>query len=146
MARIVFMGTPEFALPSLRQLIAAHEVVAVVTQPDRPAGRNRRLKAPPVKQLAATAGIPVLQPRRLREAEAIEALAGLNADLFVVVAFGQILPQSALDLPARGTLNVHASLLPRWGGGGPPHRAGGVKNKEARAPTAGGGGWGGVVK
>ena len=119
MARIVFMGTPEFALPSLRQLIAAREVVAVVTQPDRPAGRNRRLKAPPVKQLAATAGIPVLQPRRLREAEAIEALAGLNADLFVVVAFGQILPQSALDLPARGTLNVHASLLPRWRGAAP---------------------------
>ena len=119
MARIVFMGTPEFALPSLRQLIAAHDVVAVVTQPDRPAGRNRRLKESPVKRLAAAAGIPVLQPRRLREPEALTTLARLNADLFVVVAFGQILPQAALDLPARGTLNVHASLLPRWRGAAP---------------------------
>lgn len=119
MARIVFMGTPDFALPSLRQLIAAHDVVAVVTQPDRPAGRNKRLKASPVKQLAALAGIPTLQPRRIRRSEAIEALAGLNADLFVVAAFGQILPQAALDLPKRGALNVHASLLPRWRGAAP---------------------------
>lgn len=119
MARIVFMGSPEFALPSLRQLLAAQEVVAVVTQPDRPAGRSRQLKAPPVKELAAAAGVPVMQPRRLREPDTVEALAGLYADLFVVVAFGQILPQSALDLPARGTLNVHASLLPRWRGAAP---------------------------
>ncbi len=119
MARIVFLGTPEFALPSLRQLMAAHELIAVVTQPDRPAGRNRRLKESPVKRLAAAAGIPTMQPRRLREPEAIAALARLNADLYVVVAFGQILPQAALDLPERGTLNVHASLLPRWRGAAP---------------------------
>ena len=119
MARIVFMGTPEFALPSLRQLIAAQDVIAVVTQPDRPAGRNKQLKESPVKQLARSAGIAVLQPRRIREPQAVEALARLEAELFVVVAFGQILPQAVLDLPERGTLNVHASLLPRWRGAAP---------------------------
>lgn len=119
MARIVFMGTPDFALPSLRQLIAVQEVAAVVTQPDRPAGRSKRLRESPVKQLATSAGIPTLQPRRIREPEVMELLAELNADLFVVVAFGQILPQAALDLPARGALNVHASLLPRWRGAAP---------------------------
>ncbi len=119
MARIVFMGTPDFALPSLRQLIAAQELVAVVTQPDRPAGRSKRLRESPVKQLATSAGIPTLQPRRIREPEVMELLAELNADLFVVVAFGQILPQAALDLPAHGALNVHASLLPRWRGAAP---------------------------
>ena len=119
MARIVFMGTPDFALPSLRQLIAAHDVVAVVTQPDRPAGRSKQLKASPVKQLAASTGIPTLQPRRIREPGTMQALAGLDADLFVVVAFGQILPQAVLDIPRQGTLNVHASLLPRWRGAAP---------------------------
>ena len=99
--------------------MAAHELIAVVTQPDRPAGRNRRLKEAPVKRLAAAAGIPIMQPRRLREPEAIAALAGLDADLYVVVAFGQILPQAVLDLPKLGTLNVHASLLPRWRGAAP---------------------------
>lgn len=119
MARIVFMGTPNFALPSLRQLIAAQDVVAVVTQPDRPAGRTKQLRESPVKQLAASAGIPTIQPRRIREPKAMTALADLNADLFVVVAFGQILPQAALDLPKQGALNVHASLLPRWRGAAP---------------------------
>ncbi len=119
MARIVFMGTPAFALPSLRQLIPAHDVIAVVTQPDRPAGRNKRLKQSPVKQLAASDGIPILQPRRIREPEALDMLADLDADLFVVVAFGQILPQALLDLPRQGALNVHASLLPRWRGAAP---------------------------
>ena len=119
MARIVFMGTPDFALPSLGQLIAAHDVLAVVTQPDRPAGRSKQLKASPVKQLAESSGIPTLQPRRMREPTALEALAALDADLFVVVAFGQILPQALLDLPKQGTLNVHASLLPRWRGAAP---------------------------
>ena len=119
MARIVFMGTPDFALPSLRQLIAAHDILAVVTQPDRPAGRSKRLKESPVKQLATSAGIPTLQPRRIREPAMLADLAKLDADLFVVVAFGQILPQAALDLPAHGTLNVHASLLPRWRGAAP---------------------------
>ena len=119
MARIVFMGTPDFALPSLEALIAAHDLVAVVTQPDRPAGRKQQLKEPPVKRLAAAAGIPIIQPRRIREPEAMEALASHDADLFVVVAFGQILPQTVLDLPKHGTLNVHASLLPRWRGAAP---------------------------
>lgn len=119
MARIVFMGTPEFALPSLQQLIAAQDVVAVVTQPDRPAGRNKQLKPSPVKRLAASTGIPVFQPRRIREQKVMEALAALDADLFVVVAFGQILPQAVLDMPKQGALNVHASLLPRWRGAAP---------------------------
>lgn len=119
MARIVFMGTPEFALPCLRQLMAAHDVLTVVSQPDRPAGRQKQLKASPVKRLAAAAGIPIIQPRRIREPAAMDALAALDADLFVVVAFGQILPQAALDLPKRGAINVHASLLPRWRGAAP---------------------------
>ena len=131
MARIVFMGTPDFALPSLRQLIAAHDVVAVVTQPDRPAGRSKRLKQSPVKQLAESAGIPTLQPRRIREPGAMEALAGLDADLFVVVAFGQILPQAVLDMPRQGTLNVHASLLPRWRGAAPIQAAIRAGDKES---------------
>ena len=131
MARIVFMGTPDFALPSLRQLIAAHDVVAIVTQPDRPAGRSKQLKASPVKQLAESAGIPTLQPRRIREPGAMEALAALDADLFVVVAFGQILPQALLDLPKRGTLNVHASLLPRWRGAAPIQAAIRAGDKES---------------
>lgn len=119
MAKIVFMGTPVFALPSLKGLIAAHDVLAAVTQPDRPAGRSSALTESPVKQLALAAGIPILQPKRLRELTALEALREYNADLFVVVAFGQILPQSVLDLPRFGTVNVHASLLPRWRGAAP---------------------------
>lgn len=119
MAKIVFMGTPEFALPSLRGLLAAHDLLAVVTQPDRPAGRGKGLRQSPVKRLALQAGLPLLQPRRLRDPAAIEALRALEADLFVVVAFGQILPQSVLDLPRYGTINVHASLLPRWRGAAP---------------------------
>ncbi len=119
MAKIVFMGTPEFALPSLRGLISAHDVLAVVTQPDRVAGRHRQLRQSPVKQLALSAGIPVFQPMRIREPAAIEALREFDAELFVVVAFGQILPQSVLDLPRFGTINVHASLLPRWRGAAP---------------------------
>ncbi len=120
MARVVFMGTPEFALPSLQVLLQAQELVAVVTQPDRPAGRSKRLRRSPVKQVALAAGIPVLQPRRLRgDAAAIAALAAFQADVFVVAAFGQILPQAVLDLPERGVVNVHASLLPRWRGAAP---------------------------
>ncbi len=119
MAKIVFMGTPEFALPSLERLLAAHELLAVVTQPDRPAGRGKGLRQSPVKRLALAAGLPVLQPRKIRDPAAIQALRMLDADLFVVVAFGQILPQALLDLPRFGTLNVHASLLPRWRGAAP---------------------------
>ncbi len=119
MARILFMGTPEFSLPSLTALICHHDVAAVVTQPDRGAGRNRRPKQSPVKGLALSHAIPVLQPQRLRQAEAIDELRRFEADLFVVVAYGQILPEAALALPRLGTLNVHASLLPRWRGAAP---------------------------
>ncbi|MCY4018581.1 MAG: methionyl-tRNA formyltransferase [Chloroflexi bacterium] len=119
MARIVFMGTPEFALPSLAALLDSHAVVAVVTQPDRPSGRRRRLRPSPVKRAALTAGIPLLQPERIRSDESISALQGMRADLFVVVAFGQILPQVLLDVPRIASINVHASLLPRWRGAAP---------------------------
>ncbi len=119
MAKIVLMGSPEFALPSLEGLLTAHEVLAVVTQPDRRAGRGKALRQSPVKQMALAAGIPVLQPMRLREPAAMEALQAYDADLYVVVAFGQILPQAVLDLPRFGTINVHASLLPRWRGAAP---------------------------
>ncbi len=119
MAKIVFMGTPEFALPSLKGLMAAHDLRAIVTQPDRRAGRGKQLRQSPVKQVALAAGLPLFQPSRIREAAAIEALRQVDAELFVVVAFGQILPQSLLDLPRFGTINVHASLLPRWRGAAP---------------------------
>lgn len=119
MAKIVFMGTPGFALPSLSALLAAHEVLAVVTQPDRPAGRNKRLRQSPVKRLAASRALPILQPARLRAGEAADSIRRYSADLFVVVAYGQILPQTVLALPRFGTINVHASLLPRWRGAAP---------------------------
>ncbi len=121
---IVFAGTPEFALPSLQALLdSAHHVIAVYTQPDRPAGRGRKLTASPIKQLALSAGIPVYQPENFKQAGAIAELAGLQADLMVVVAYGLILPQAVLDLPKFGCLNVHGSLLPRWRGAAPIHRA-----------------------
>jgi len=119
MAKIVFMGTPAFAVPSLRALIAGHEVVAVVTQPDRSAGRQRELRASPVKRLACSANIPVIQPRKIAEEASIEELRSWKADVYVVAAFGQILPQALLDLPRHGAVNVHASLLPRWRGAAP---------------------------
>jgi methionyl-tRNA formyltransferase len=117
--RVVFYGTPAFALPTLDALIRQHDVVGVVTQPDRPAHRGRRLTEPPVKQAAARAGLPVLQPARLREPGWAERIAALGADVAVVVAFGQILPKPVLDAPARGSINVHASLLPRYRGAAP---------------------------
>lgn len=119
MANIVFMGTPDFALPALAALIDHHHLLAVVTQPDRLAGRNKRLREPPVKRLAAAAEIPIFQPKRLRQPESIDRLRQWDADVFVVAAFGQILPQTALDLPKHGSINVHASLLPRWRGAAP---------------------------
>lgn len=119
MANIVFMGTPDFALPALAALIDHHHLLAVVTQPDRPAGRNKQLREPPVKRLAAAAEIPIFQPQRLRQPESIDRLRQWDADVFVVAAFGQILPQTALDLPKHGSINVHASLLPRWRGAAP---------------------------
>jgi methionyl-tRNA formyltransferase len=121
MARVVFMGTPEFAVPSLKALLEHHEVVGVVTQPDRPAGRGGELRPPPVKALALAHGITCVQPTKLREVK--DWLKAQDADLFVVAAFGQILPQSVLDMPRYGCLNVHGSLLPRWRGAAPIHAA-----------------------
>ncbi len=123
MAKVVFMGTPEFAAAPLRRLIEAHEVIGVVTQPDRPAGRHRQVQVSPVKQLALEAGIPIQQPEKLRRPEAVEALKVWSPDVFVVAAFGQILPQAVLDLPPHGSLNIHASLLPRWRGAAPINAA-----------------------
>jgi methionyl-tRNA formyltransferase len=118
--RIVFMGTPEFACPTLRTLIERGEqVVAVVTQPDRPKGRGQQTLPPPVKLLAQEHGIPVLQPVKVRHPDAIEEIRLLSPDLIVVVAFGQILPKALLEIPARGCINVHASLLPRYRGAAP---------------------------
>ncbi|MFL7868017.1 MAG: methionyl-tRNA formyltransferase [Anaerolineales bacterium] len=122
-SKIVFMGSPDFALPSLRALYENYSVVGVVTQPDRAAGRGRELKAPPVKTLALELGIPVSQPEKLRQPEAMEQLRAWSPDLIVVAAFGQILRQDVLDLPPFGCINVHASLLPRWRGAAPINAA-----------------------
>jgi len=117
--KILFYGTPDFAVPTLEALLARHEVIAAVTQPDRPAGRGQRVSASAVKRRAEAAGVPVLQPARLRDPEWAARLAQLGAELAVVVAFGQILPKAVLDAPARGSINVHASLLPRYRGAAP---------------------------
>jgi methionyl-tRNA formyltransferase len=117
--RIVFMGTPEFSVAALRALIEHFTVTGVVTQPDRPAGRGREVQMSPVKRVALEAGIPVFQPEKIRRAEAIEALKQFPADAYVVAAFGQILPQAVLDIPEYGSINIHASLLPRWRGAAP---------------------------
>jgi len=118
--RTVFMGTPEFAVGTLQGLIdAGADLCGVYTQPDRPKGRGNKLAAPPVKELAQKYEIPVFQPTRLRNPEAVEELAALNPDLIVVVAYGQILPQSVLDIPKYGCINVHASLLPKYRGAAP---------------------------
>jgi methionyl-tRNA formyltransferase len=118
--RLVFAGTPEFARASLRALVDSGRVpVAVLTQPDRPAGRGRKLTASPVKQYAQARGIRVLQPASLRDDEAVAELAALEPDLLIVAAYGLILPQSVLDIPTHGCLNVHASVLPRWRGAAP---------------------------
>ena len=121
--RIVFAGTPEFAVPALRACAARGEVVAVYTQPDRPAGRGRQLQMSSVKQTALQLGLPVLQPLNFKSEEALEVLHSHAADLMVVVAYGLILPQTVLDAPRLGCWNVHASLLPRWRGAAPIQRA-----------------------
>lgn len=131
MADIIFMGTPDFAVQALERLIAEHRVLGVVTQPDRPAGRKKQLKASPVKQLALQHNIPVYQPEKLRKnPEAIAELKALGIpDVYVVAAFGQILPQAVLDIPAHGSINIHASLLPRWRGAAPIQAA--IRNGDA---------------
>jgi methionyl-tRNA formyltransferase len=117
--RVLFYGTPVFALPTLHALVARHQVVAAVTRPDRRAGRGQRAQASPVKSAAIEHGIPVLQPARVRDPDWPERLAEHAPDVAVVVAFGQILPPAVLDVPARGSINVHASLLPRYRGAAP---------------------------
>jgi len=119
--RIVFMGSPDFALPTLQGLAEEKtiQIVGVITQPDRPAGRGRNLTPPPVKVLAQSLGLEVIQPVKLREPESFAKLASWQPDMIVVAAFGQILRQNVLDLPPYGCINVHASLLPRWRGAAP---------------------------
>lgn len=122
--KLIFAGTPEFAAAALRELIAAgHEIALVLTQPDRPAGRGMKLKPSPVKAVALEHGLRVEQPASLRNDEAQQMLRDIGADLMVVAAYGLILPQAVLDIPARGCLNIHASLLPRWRGAAPIQRA-----------------------
>ncbi len=122
--RVVFAGTPDFSVPVLQALLASgHTVVAVYTQPDRPAGRGRKLQPGPVKQLALARDIPVFQPVSLKDDVTRQQLASHAPDLMVVVAYGLILPQSALDIPRLGCVNLHASLLPRWRGAAPIQRA-----------------------
>ena len=122
--RVVFFGTPQFAVPSLEQLIhSTHDVVGVVTQPDRPRGRGQKVTDAPVKMTAVQHGLPVFQPARLRDPEVSETLTRWAPDLGVVAAYGKILPESVLNLPRFGMINVHASLLPRYRGAAPVHRA-----------------------
>jgi methionyl-tRNA formyltransferase len=128
--RIVFAGTPDFAVPSLRAAAQRNEVVAVYTQPDRPAGRGRGLTPSPVKREALERGIEVVQPENFKSAAAREVLAAYKPDLLVVVAYGLILPQAVLDIPTQGCWNVHASLLPRWRGAAPIQRA--IQANDAR--------------
>ena len=122
--KIIFAGTPEFAATTLAALLESkHDICAVYTQPDRPAGRGRKLTPSPVKQLAIQHQLPVYQPQTLRDEEAQQQLATLDADVMVVVAYGLILPQAVLEIPRQGCLNIHASLLPRWRGAAPIQRA-----------------------
>lgn len=118
--RIVFMGTPEFSVPTLKELIASkHEVAGIVTQPDKPKGRGKEQQFSPVKKAGLEAGIPIFQPIKVRDSEFIETLHKLKPDVIIVVAFGQILPESILNMPQYGCINVHASLLPKYRGAAP---------------------------
>ncbi len=122
--RVIFFGTPEFAVPTLQRLLeSTHEVVAVVSQPDRPKGRGHRLAATPTKAVAAGRGVAVLQPERIREEGFLSQVRALHPDLGVVAAYGKILPDALLDIPRLGMINVHASLLPAYRGAAPVHRA-----------------------
>ena len=117
--RVVFLGTPEFAIPSLLALLHAAEVLAAVTQPDKPKGRGRQIESPPVARVASEHGVAVLQPPRLRSPEVVEQLRALHPDVIVTVAYGKIIPKEILDLPPLGPVNVHPSLLPRYRGASP---------------------------
>lgn len=118
--KIVFMGTPDFAVPCLAEVIQrGHQVLMVVTQPDRPKGRGKKLTAPPVKELALRYNLPIIQPKKVRDPQIVEQLRVLKPDCIVVVAFGQILPKSILEIPPLGCINVHASLLPKYRGAAP---------------------------
>jgi methionyl-tRNA formyltransferase len=118
--RLVFLGTPEFAVPTLERIVeTGHEVLTVVTQPDRPKGRGQQTAAPPVKQAANLLGLPIYQPERVRRAEAVEYLRTFAPEIMVVVGYGQIIPQNIIDIAPRGIINVHASLLPKYRGAAP---------------------------
>lgn len=129
--RLVFLGTPAFAVPTLERIVeAGHQVTAVLTQPDRPRGRGQQLAASPVKEAALRLGIPLFQPERVRRPEAVDYLRGLAAEAMVVVGYGQIIPQNVIDLAPLGIINVHASLLPKYRGAGPIQWA--IVNGETR--------------
>lgn len=129
--QLVFLGTPAFAVPTLERVVeAGHQVIAVVTQPDRPRGRGQHAAAPPVKEAALRLSLPVYQPERVRRPEAVEYLRGLAADAMVVVGYGQIIPQNVIDLAPMGIINVHGSLLPKYRGAGPIQWA--ILNGETR--------------
>ena len=117
--KVIFMGTPKFAVPSLEMLMKHHEVLAVVTQPDKPKGRGKKMLFPPIKETALAHGIPVLQPEKVKEPEFIDKLRSYGADIIVVVAFGRILPVDILEIPKYGCINVHGSLLPKYRGAAP---------------------------
>ena len=117
--RIVFMGTPSFAIPSLQNLVEKHRIVGVVTQPDRPSGRGKKLQESPVKQSAIELGLPIIQPVSLKNVTVSKQIEEWRPTIIVVVAYGQLLPKSLLDLPPCGCVNVHASLLPKWRGAAP---------------------------
>jgi methionyl-tRNA formyltransferase len=121
--KIIFAGTPQFAADALAVILAEHTVLAILTQPDRPAGRGMQLMSSPVKQLALQHGIKIMQPNTFKTKEIQEEIAALSADVMVVAAYGLILPKSVLDMPRYGCLNIHASLLPRWRGAAPIQRA-----------------------
>lgn len=122
--KIIFAGTPDFAVPALAALIqAGHEIVMVLTQPDRPAGRGMQLRASPVKQLALQHGLSVFQPESLKSQEVQAQIAAVNADVMIVAAYGLIIPTIVLNMPSKGCYNIHASLLPRWRGAAPIHRS-----------------------
>ena len=123
MSKIIFMGTPDFSTKVLEMLIAEHEVIAVVTQPDRPVGRKKVMTPPPVKRVATKHQIPVYQPEKLKDSQELDVLLSLESDLIVTAAFGQLLPESLLNAPKLGAINVHASLLPKYRGGAPIHQA-----------------------